>query len=184
MSDAISLRVIAKNGIPLTGAKYELLDQDGSHCFATIQRTKNDDSAVLVHFPENEDTVTVRASRDHWSETCTFGKTKIQYDFASDITMPDGNDNNFTKRLTASSFAVGIGFLLLILSLSTIYPDPTPAQRQIWQAILSVGLAAFANGILGLLEVTLEIPKVGLTIRAIGAIGIAVIVYFFVPAFA
>jgi hypothetical protein len=88
------------------------------------------------------------------------------------------------KKLMFWSFGVGVGFMLILLALSTTNPNPTVSQRQIWQAILSVILAAFANGILGLLEVNINIPRLGLSIRALGAIAVAVIVYFFVPAFA
>lgn len=86
--------------------------------------------------------------------------------------------------LSKWSFAVGIFFILVLLILSHLEQSPSPAQRQIWQVTLAIAAAAFANGIQGLLEVNYNFPKIGLTIRAIGAIAIVVIVYFFVPAFA
>lgn len=93
-------------------------------------------------------------------------------------------DSKPSDKLTIWSFGVGIVFAFTLLILSSVFPEPSSAQRQIWQGILSVALAAFANGILGLLEVNLQLPKLGLSIRAIGAIGIAIIVFFFAPAFA
>ena len=180
MSGAISLRVLGSNGVPLGGACYDLLESDGSTVFATIQREADDTSAVVVHIPDGEATVTVRASKASWCETRTFGADKVQFDFRSDLRMA----TSFDQKMTAWSFVVGIVFALILLVLSSIEPEPSDAQRQIWQAILSVSLAGFANGILGLLEVNVDIPKIGLTIRAVGAIGIAVIVFFFVPAFA
>lgn len=180
MPGAISLRVLGRGGVPIPGAKYELLESDRETAFSAIQREADDSSAVVIHFPEDENSVSIRASKGSWNETRTFGNDKVQYDFRSDIVVA----SSFDQKLTVWSFIVGIGFAIILLILSTVVPEPSNAQRQIWQGILSVSLAAFANGILGLLEVNVDIPKLGLSIRAIGAIGIAIIVFFFVPAFA
>lgn len=68
----------------MRGARYEFLDTDGE-CFAEIQRLPEDDSAVLAHFPDFEETITVRASHAEWSETLTFPRSKNQHDFRSNL---------------------------------------------------------------------------------------------------
>lgn len=180
MNGALALRVLGRNEVPISGVKYEILDSGDGSCFAEIQRLSDDASSVVVQILDGEDTITVRASKGSWTETRTFSRDKVTFDFRSNL-----EEGNMTeKKLMIWSFAVGIAFMLILLALSTANPDPTASQRQIWQAILSVILAAFANGILGLLEVNVDMPRVGLSIRAAGAFAIAVVVYFFVPAFA
>ena len=166
--------------MPVPGALYEILEDDEKTVVGEIQRLPNDSSAVLIHIEEGESTITVRATVGNWTETRTFGASKVQFDFVSNVSLPSKVDNT----LTYWSFGIGVLFALLLLILSSVFAEPSNAQRQIWQGILSVSLAAFANGILGLLEVNLNLPKLGLSIREIGAIGIAVIVFFFAHTFA
>jgi hypothetical protein len=180
LAGAISLRVLSRQGVPVPGVLYEVLEDDEHSIIGVIQKLSNDSSAVVVHIPDEVETITVRASVQNWTKVRSFGRDKVQFDFLSEINM----DNKPSDKLTYWSFGVGVVFAFTLLILSSVFPEPSNAQRQIWQGILSVALAAFANGILGLLEVNLKLPKLGLSIRAIGAIAIAIIVFFFAPAFA
>lgn len=181
MGAAVTLRVLDCKGVPVSGVLYEILECEGGDCFGLMKREADDASAVLVHIPDGEETITIRASKDGWSETRTFDRSKVQFDYRSDLVVATEDS---IQKLTVWSFAIGVGFMLLLLLLSSVYPAPSNSQRQIWQAILSVAGAAFANGILGLLEVNIHMPQAGLAIRAVGAIAVAVIIFFFVPAFA
>jgi len=180
MAGTISIRVLDRHGMPVPGVRYEALDCQDGDCFGTIQRAVDDASAAVIHIPDSEDRVTVRASVNDWNETRTFMASKVQYDFRTNFETARPGMN----KLSVWSFAVGVFFLVLLLAISTFQGDPSAAQRQIWQGILSIGVAAFANGILGLLEVNLSIPRVGLTVRSVGAIALAIVVYFYAPAFA
>lgn len=179
MTNALSVRILDKNGVAVPGGRFELLDDDGATCFGVVQREPTDIGPVVFGLPDGEHTVTVRASLDEWSETRTFLSTKNQFDFVIGKAM-----SNNSNKITPWSFGFGVFFIMILLALSTIFPNPTASQRQIWQGIQSLSLSAFASGIIGLLEIRLNFPHAGLAIQATGAIAIAIISYFFVPALA
>ncbi|MEO1192922.1 MAG: hypothetical protein AAFY02_14270 [Pseudomonadota bacterium] len=174
---SLTFRLFDISNTPVSEAVFEIVDPDNGEVLGSASRS--DSGAYRLRFNTSEDTVLVRARYDDWSQEQQIAVDTPSFDFNIDRRI-----NMIVNPLSKWSFALGFLLLLVLLGLSTWEPNPTPAQRQVWQVILAVAAAAFANGIEGLLEVNFNAPKLGVAIRAIGAIGVAVIVYFFVPAFA
>ena len=78
-------------------------------------------------------------------------------------------------KVAAGSF--GMVFLITMILLAIRFPNPTPFQYMTFRVILALAAAGIAPFIPGLLEV-----QVSTAVKAGGAIGIFVIIYFFSPA--
>jgi hypothetical protein len=79
------------------------------------------------------------------------------------------------QRAAAATF--GVIFLLLLLALAVAVPRPTAFQYTVFRIVLSLSAGGIAAMIPGFLAV-----EVGKAIRAGGAVGVFVVVYFFSPA--
>lgn len=79
------------------------------------------------------------------------------------------------QRVVAISF--GIAFILLLLGLALLVPYPTDFQYAVFRIVLALAAAGVAATIPGFLSV-----EVTGAVRAGGAIGVFVVVYFFSPA--
>ena len=174
---SLTLRLFDSNYTPVSDAAFEIIDRDSGDVLGRASRS--DSGSYRLRFNTLEETVLIRARYNDWSHEEEIAVNTPSFDFhiARKVNM-------ILNPLSKWSFILGFFLLLALLGLSTWEPNPTSAQRQVWQVILAVSAAAFANGIEGLLEVNFNAPELGIAIRAIGAIGVAVIVYFFVPAFA
>ena len=82
---------------------------------------------------------------------------------------------NKMQRILA--FIFGIFFLIVLLILAIIFPDPTPFQYIVFKTVLSIAVAGFIAMVPGFLEVSISN-----WLRAGGALAFAVIVYFYNPA--
>src|SRR5262245_37964538 len=80
-----------------------------------------------------------------------------------------------TQQLFA--FAFGVTFVVTMLILAIAFPNPTPFQYTVFRVVLALAAAGVAAMIPGFLEV--EIPG---WLRAGGALGVFVVVYFYNPA--
>jgi hypothetical protein len=74
-------------------------------------------------------------------------------------------------------FAFGVVFITALLAFAVIYPQPTPFQYTVFRIVLALAGAGVAALIPGFIEVAYK--KV---IRAGGALGVFVVLYFFSPA--
>jgi len=75
------------------------------------------------------------------------------------------------------AFAFGLTGLIVILVLAMIFPEPKPFQYTVFRIVLALAAAGIAAIIPGFLNVQFRT-----LVRAGGAIGVFVIVYFFSPA--
>jgi hypothetical protein len=71
----------------------------------------------------------------------------------------------------------GAAFMVTLLGLAIVFPQPTPFQYQTFRIVLAIAVAGFAATIPGLLHV-----QVGNFVRASGALAVFAIVYFYNPA--
>ena len=74
----------------------------------------------------------------------------------------------------------GLFFLLLSIFLAVVFPSPRDFQIFVFRTVLSLASSSFAAAIPGLLDVSVDLP--GLTVRAVGALAVFLLVYFFNPA--
>jgi hypothetical protein len=81
------------------------------------------------------------------------------------------------ERQQAAAFGFGVVFVIALIILAIIFPTPTPFQYTVFRVVLALAAAGIAVMIPGFLEV--RIPT---WIRAGGALGVFVVVYFFNPA--
>ncbi|MEM7231096.1 MAG: hypothetical protein AAF517_02910 [Planctomycetota bacterium] len=86
------------------------------------------------------------------------------------------------KRLSLIlAFVFGVVFVSVLLAIAILLPEPTPTQFFVFRVVLALAASGVAAVIPGLLNVEVApFPKTA--IRAGGALGIFVIVYFFSPA--
>ena len=70
--------------------------------------------------------------------------------------------------------------LIVVLVEADWHPAPTSIQVRVYLTLLALSAGAFAALIPGLLHVNVEAP--GITVRAIGAIGVFALVFFYEPA--
>jgi len=83
-----------------------------------------------------------------------------------------------TKKLQQIlAFIFGVTFVVVLLVLAVAIPDPTSFQYTVFRVILALASSGIAVMIPGFLQVT-----VSNWLRAGGALGVFVVVYFFNPA--
>lgn len=87
--------------------------------------------------------------------------------------------NQFLYTLLA--FGTGVGFLIALLAISLIWPNPTPPQLKTQAAILSLAAAGFSTVMSGLMNVKAKLGT-QLTIGATGALAVLVLFFLFNPA--
>jgi hypothetical protein len=73
-------------------------------------------------------------------------------------------------------FVCGVAFLVTMLVVVLVVPNPTPTQLWVFRIIVAVAAAGFAAFLPGALDV-----QVSTWVKAGGALGVFVIVYFFNP---
>jgi N-acetylmuramoyl-L-alanine amidase len=97
----------------------------------------------------------------------------------------DKKDSDFDWGILISRIDIiipaglGVIFLFLLILLAIFIRSPTALQLFIFRTIIALAAAGFASAIPGLLNVSVDAP--GLTIRAVGALGTFLIIYFFNP---
>jgi hypothetical protein len=89
----------------------------------------------------------------------------------------DSTDNQTSNTATYLTAGAGVIFILISVLLIILYPNPSPAQYQVFKIVLALACAGFAAAIPGAINV-----GVGHAVRAGGAMGVFVIIYFFSPA--
>ena len=83
-----------------------------------------------------------------------------------------------TKKLQQIlAFVFGVTFVVVLIFLAVAIPDPTSFQYTIFRVILALAASGIAVMIPGFLQVTISN-----WLRAGGALGVFVVVYFFNPA--
>ena len=83
-----------------------------------------------------------------------------------------------TKKLQQIlAFVFGVTFVIVLIVLAVAIPDPTSFQYTTFRVILALAAAGIAVMIPGFLQVTISN-----WLRAGGALGVFVVVYFFNPA--
>lgn len=76
-----------------------------------------------------------------------------------------------------AAFTFGIVFVIALLALAILFPEPTPFQYMVFRIVLSLAAAGVVVMVPGFLEIT--VPG---WIRASGALGVFIVVYFYNPA--
>lgn len=85
------------------------------------------------------------------------------------------------KSQVVCAFVFGCTFVCALLVLALLIPNPTPFQYQTFRIVMALAAAGVAAMIPGFLKVEIH-PTVKVIIRAGGALGVFVVVYFFNPA--
>lgn len=93
------------------------------------------------------------------------------------------SENKTLARQRTVSAAVGVVDILLVVSLSIIYPDPSPWQQFVLRGCLALGLAVLGSFVPGLLKVDAKLRGWGgyFGILAGGALAIFVIIWLLAP---
>ncbi|MCP4402696.1 MAG: hypothetical protein GY801_36020 [bacterium] len=78
------------------------------------------------------------------------------------------------------AFVFGVTFVVVLLLIAVFFPTPTQFQYTVFRIVLALATAGVAAMIPGFLSI--ELGVLGAIIRAGGALGVFVIVYFFSPA--
>jgi hypothetical protein len=87
-----------------------------------------------------------------------------------------------TARLnTILAFAFGAIFIGAILALAVFIPNPTPTQYHVFTVVMALAAGGITTVMAGMINVRVSFGQ-RLTIGATGALGVFVIVYFFLPA--
>lgn len=87
-----------------------------------------------------------------------------------------------TARLnTILAFVFGAVFIVTMLVLIVLIPNPTPVQYHFFVIVMSLAAGGVATVMTGMIDVRAKFGK-RLAIGATGALGVFVIVYFFLPA--
>lgn len=94
--------------------------------------------------------------------------------FAENVNI-GGSMSKSQEKIVAVLF--GTAFLITLLVIAIMFPQPTTFQYTIFRAILALAAAGFVSMTPGFIEVVL-----GKWLRAGGALGVFVVVYFFSPA--
>jgi hypothetical protein len=82
---------------------------------------------------------------------------------------------------TLLAFGAGTAFLIALLAISLIWPNPTPPQLKVQASILALAAAGFATVMTGLINVKTKLGT-QLVIGATGALAVLVLFYLFNPA--
>ena len=82
---------------------------------------------------------------------------------------------------TLLAWGSGMLFLVALLAISLIWPDPTPFQLRVQVSILALAAAGFATVISGLLNITTHLGR-QVVIGATGALAVLVLFYLWNPA--
>lgn len=85
-----------------------------------------------------------------------------------------------TNTEKTAIFIFGIIFICVILVISILYPEPKPWQYEVFRIVLGLAAAGIASSIPGTISVSIS-KKIPGAIRATGAIGVFIIIYFFSP---
>jgi hypothetical protein len=95
--------------------------------------------------------------------------------------LPATPQERYRHLYTLLAWGTGVLFLIALLIISLIFPNPTPPQLKIQASILSLAAAGFATVMSGLMNIT---TKVGtqLAIGASGAFAVLVLFYLQNPA--
>jgi hypothetical protein len=84
---------------------------------------------------------------------------------------------NYMSMNKVMSFVFGVSFIIVMLLIALLKPEPSEFQYKVFRAVLALACGGIGAVIPGILEV-----KVSKAIKAGGAIAIFVIVYFWNPA--
>ena len=76
-----------------------------------------------------------------------------------------------------AAFGFGCVFVVVLLTLAVVVPSPTAFQYTVFRIVLALAAAGVAAMVPGFLTVA-----VGTAVRAGGALGVFVVVFFFSPA--
>lgn len=90
---------------------------------------------------------------------------------------PDPSTDSGAPGERRLAYLFGIAFVAIILVVALFVPEPSPFQLRVFQVVLALAAAGVATTISGFLRV-----EVSSSVKAGGAIGVFVVVFFFSPA--
>ena len=98
------------------------------------------------------------------------------------LTLPQPRMHERGSHVTKLSekhlaFMFGVVFVIVLLTLATLVPNPTPFQYTVFRIVLALAAGGVAAMIPGFL--TVNVPNI---LRAGGALAVFVVVYFYSPA--
>lgn len=100
----------------------------------------------------------------------------LKNNIRSHVVNPQSRDESHTLQLIVA-FSFGVIFVIALIILAVMFPNPTPFQYTVFRVVLAVAIAGVTAMIPGFLRVT-----VSNWIRAGGALAVFVLVYFYNPA--
>ncbi len=128
---------------------------------------------IHPHFDITAETVSITAG-----DQSPIGVNKVQGGTAVQPVTPQEQNRHLYTLLAWGS---GMLFLVALLAISLIWPDPTPFQLRVQVSILALAAAGFATVISGLLNITTHLGR-QVVIGATGALAVLVLFYLWNPA--
>ncbi len=120
-----------------------------------------------------DDTLEISASyRLHRTQIAKPGKEQASHTFTFNTVAAMSKG---AEKMFAAIF--GVAFLITILVIALIVPNPTPFQYQVFRIVLAVAVGGFTGTFSGFLEV-----QISGWLKAGGALAAFVIVFFYNPA--
>ena len=181
MDRLIRVRVLDKNGRSIPDATVSVFVNGA---FIGKATSASDNAGTLYTFQViYTGVVNVALTAEYKGETPLNAKLSQgtdDWDFTfNNVEVPMPRDKSFWEEHIPG--LLGVAFLLICIVLAVVFSNPSEFQRRVFIGALAIGLAGIGAEIPGFLNVQLTLgQKLGVT--AAGALGIFVLVYFFVPA--
>jgi hypothetical protein len=126
----------------------------------------------------NGKTHTDRISIDQGSHPI---KLDVTLPATAQLPMPTTPQQQHPTLYIILAFIFGVGFLVVLLLIAVLIPEPSPFQLRVFTPILAIAVAGVATVMTGLLNVQMTLGK-QLIVGATGAIAAFVIIYLVNPA--
>jgi hypothetical protein len=135
---------------------------------------------ISFSYEKHEENVMVKNIGNNNRTNITSGDGSPIYEAPPPNAEPTPQEK-YRHQYTLLAYATGTVFLVALLAISLIFPNPTPSQLKVQASILALAAAGFATVVSGLMNIT---TKVGtqLAIGAGGALAVLVLFYLQNPA--
>lgn len=142
------------------------------------------DGHAMFQISDRNALVSVTAKYGDETQAAKLAQTADSYEFrfntAKDV-MSDNDDPKIPSWFPAAAFAVGVFFVLVVLVLTTLVPNPPRTTYVIYRIVMSMGCAGFATALTGFIAIKMKFGA-GILLMAGGSLAVFVIVYFWDPA--
>jgi len=140
-------------------------------------------SKATISFHEHEEHIMVKSVVDGKGNRVNIstGEKSPIYANTSNPGAQATPQEKYRHLYTLLAFGTGTAFLIALLAISLMWPNPTPPQLKVQAAILALAAAGFATVISGLMNITVKLGT-QLVVGAVGALAVLVLFYLVNPA--